>query len=549
MALEVVRSDQDPRPDSLEPKEMAKELRKCHSQYTDRLTEWQFFNNSYEGGRRYYDGGYLYKHRNEDETDWKHRQEVACYYNFCQEIVDLYVSYLFQKEAEIDYGALAKDPLFENFQNDADLKGNNLKSIMRESQRKASVFGHVAIVVDKPKSLSEDEVETRQDEQDKNIRPYIYRINPTDITDWKYERIGTQGYMLTMLKIKEEDDPETYRIWYRDRWELWTIKKDQASLEEEGVNPLGEIPVVFLLNLGTDEDLIGRSDLNDIAYVNRHIYNLCSWNDENVENTCFAMLAKAKKVAGEGGGSDDDAVGPSIIVEYDPEAANDRPYWLEPPGVSQETFDARLDRDVSEIHRMAKMGGVAATPAETGQGVKSGIALELEFRQMNSTLAEKADNIEEAHERIVYLWAKWQGVTEAKASIDYPDDFNVEDLAQDIENAVEATALKISPKFNVEMKKRLVRVALPKLTAESAKEIEEEISRSEVAFMPAEYSLLLSTNLANAVELVMALRGVDEVEAKKILDQNKEINAQYSVSPMPTAPTFTPDQDQGTEET
>jgi hypothetical protein len=537
VALEVVKTDESKTAQALDPKAMAKELRKCHVSYSARATEWEFFNNSYEGGRRYYNGGYLYKHRNEEEDDFKHRQEVACYYNFCQEIVDLYVSYLFQNEAKIEYGSLGKDTLFQSFEEDCDLKGNRLKSFLRESQRKASSYGHVAIVVDKPKPLSEEEVETLQDEQDKNIRPYVYRLDPTEITDWKYERIGTQGYQLTMLKIKEEEDPETYRLWYQDRWELWEIKKDMAELLDEGPNPLGEIPVVFLLNLATDEDLTGRSDLNDIAYVNRHIFNLCSWNDENIENTCFAMLARAKRVAGEGGSAKDDDVGPSIIVEYDPEAPNDKPYWLEPPGVSQDVFDKRLDRDVSEIHRMAKMGGVAATPEEMANVAKSGIALELEFRQMNSALAEKADNIEEAHEAIVRFYAKWQS-TEASGTIDYPDDFNVEDLAQDLENAIEATALRISPLFNVEMKKRLVRVALPKLPADRAKEIEDEIDRSEFAFIPAEYNLLLSNNLANAIEIVMALRGVDEAEAKKILDENKAINAEYSISIMPAAPTI-----------
>ena len=249
------------------------------------------------------------------------------------------------------------------------------------------------------------------------------------------------------------------------------------------------------------------------------------------------MLAKAKRVKGEGREDEDDAVGPSIIVEYDPEVPNDRPYWLEPPGVTQDVFDKRLDRDVQEIHRLAKMGGIATTAKETSKSPKSGIALELEFRMMNSALAEKADNAEEAHQRICDLFAKWQSIDQGfTGNIDYPDDFNVEDLAEDLENAIQATQLRISGRFNTEMKKRLVRVAMPKLQAEVAKEIEEQIEAQKDLFIPAEFGLLLQYNLSNPVEIIMALRGVEEAEAIKILDRNKELTEKYSIPAAPAAP-------------
>jgi len=510
---------------------LAKELRKKHPEYVDHRDEWLFFSNSYDGGRDYLQAGYLYKHPNEQGDGFVHRQNIACYYNFCQEVVDLYVSYLFQKPGEIDYGDLGNDQLFKTFKDDADLKGNTFRSFLRESQRKASTYGHVAIIVDKPRPAEDDAVpETQQQEQDQNIRPYVYRVNPTNIVDWTYQLVGTSGYRLTMIRIVENDDPERYRIWYEDRWELWEVEKDKAVLLDSGENPIGQVPVVFLLNLATDADLIGRSDLNDIAYVNRHIYNLCSWNDENIENTCFAMLAKAKREAGKGGEGGSDDVGPSIVIEYDPGEPNDKPYWLEPPGVSQDVFDKRIDRDVDEIHRMAKMGGVSATPTEAGKSPKSGVALELEFRQMNSTLAEKADNVEEAHQAIIDLYVKWQGGGEFKGTIDYPDDFNIEDLAADLENAIQATALRISARFNAEMKKKISRIALPKLDPEAAKEIDDQIEAQALLFIPAEFSLLLQNNLSNPVEVMMALRGIDEKEARRILEENKKLNDEFQIA-------------------
>jgi len=507
------------------PMRTAEELKKEHPAYPARKTEWLFFGDSYYGGSRYLKTTYILKHPNEQDADYKHRLAVACYYNFCQEIVDLYTSYLFQKPPEIDYGTLAKDDLFSTFLQDVDLKGSSLSTFLREAQRKAGIYGHLIVVVDKPKgSLA---VQTRQDEKELNQRPYAYWIRPQNLLDWKYERIGTEGYRLTYIKIKESDDPERYRIWTTAAWELWEIKKHIATLIESGENPIGEIPAAILYNLRSEEDLVGRSDLNDIAYINRHITNLCSWNDENIENTTFAMLAKAKRQSGQGA-TETDVVGPSTIIEYDPELPNDKPYWLEPPGVSQDVFDKRLDRDIAEIHRIAKMGGVGAT--ETSKEPKSGVALELEFRMMNSTLAEKADNIEEAHARIAKLYAKWMDLAWT-GKIDYPDDFAVEDLALDLENAIQATALRIGARFNTEMRKRLARIALPKLEPEKKREVESEIEAQKDFFMPAEFALLLQNNLTNPVDVLMALRGIEEKEAIKILERNKELNDKYGSAP------------------
>lgn len=525
MAETAKASQERPSESAAAPQRSAEELKKEHDTYKARKQEWGFFGASYAGGQRYITGGYLYKHPNETEDAFKHRLQVACYYNFCQEIVDLYVSYLLQKPAEIDYKNLAKDDLFEAFREDCDLKGNRLVSFLREAQRKASIYGHIAIVVDKPKL--DPAVQTREDEREKNLRPYLYCVYPQNIVDWKYERVGTQGYRLTYIKILEQKDPARYRIWTEAGWELWEIKDDKPALLDYGSNSLGRIPVVMLYNLAGDEDMIGRSDLNDIAYINRHIFNLCSWNDENIENTCFAMLAKAKRrrVPGEENTGDSDQVGPTTIVEYDPELPNDKPFWLEPPGVSQEVFDKRLDRDIAEIHRIAKMGGVGAT--EVSERPKSGVALELEFRMMNSTLAEKADNIEEAHIAICNLYAAWMN-QEFSGDISYPDDFNVEDLATDLENAINATAMRISSRFNTEMKRRIVRIALPKLDPAVRKEIEDQIEAQKDLFIPGEFGLLLQYNLSNPVDLVMALKGFKtEAEAKQFLERNKQLNEEY----------------------
>ena len=445
------------------------ELEKKHPGYEALVDEWRFHIRSYFGGRTYRDGNYLLKHPFESEANYARRKETSYFYNYCGPIVDTFVSHLFRNDARREFGPLGADPLFRAFLKDADLEGNTFRHFMREAQRFASVYGRVAIVVDKPRGGAA----TRAEAEAFGVRPYVSLVTPENLLDWSYGRDPSTGRpALETIKIMEP--PGAYRIWTRQGWELWQTGSDnEAVLADAGEHGLGEVPVVNLYNKQSGIRMIGISDLNDIADINRNIYYLCSDAREIIENTAFPMLAIPYSRGADRG---DKEVGPHNILQFDPELPNGRPYWLEAPHSSLTEIREWVRNDIAEIYRIARMGGARAT--EESAQARSGAALEVEQRQLHSSLSEKADNLEQAETRVIELWAKWEGRA-FDGTIDYPDDFSARDIENDLGRAISAqTAREDSETFRKELQKKIAFAVLPKLDEGVKSLISEEIAKA-----------------------------------------------------------------------
>jgi hypothetical protein len=446
------------------------ELCQTHPDYDNLIDEWRFYIRSYFGGRAYKDGNYLLQHPFESRTNYERRKETSYYYNYCGPIVDIFVSHLFRRPAKRDYGSLATDPLFEAFFWDADLEGSTWPQFMRDAQRFASIYGRVSIIVDRPSVGTRTKAQARL----YDIRPYVSLVTPENLVNWSFTRLASGKPVLDMVKIKEGSD--IYRIWTPQGWELWQAVEDGVELLDSGEHGLGVVPVVNLFNKRSCERMTGLSDIQDIADINKNIYYLCSDAKEIIENTAFPMLAMPYE---KGGGEETKELGPRNILQFDPAEPNSKPYWLEAPHSSLSEIREWVKQDITEIHRIAKMGGVKAT--EDFSQARSGVAIELEYQQLHAVLAEKADNIEQAETQVLDLWARWEG-KEFDGVIDYPDDFSVRDLTRDIENALKAQEAKIeSATFGRELQKMLANAVLPKLDEEVKRQVEMEI---EVAHSP-----------------------------------------------------------------
>jgi len=430
------------------------ELEKRHPHYDAWVKEWIFYIRSYLGGTLYKNADYLLQHPFESAANYRRRKEIAYYYNYCGPIVDIFVSHLFRRSAKRDYGDLAMDPLFQSFLGDADHEGSNFTQFMRDAQRFASVYGRVSILVDSPENYAA----TRAEAISGDIRPYVSLITPENMLDWSFTRLPSGKPVLERVKIKEGRD--RYRIWTRELWELWEVEKEsgEVSLRGFGEHNLGVVPVVTLYNKRSGVRMVGSSDLQDIADINKNIYYLCSDAKEIIENTAFPMLAMPY---GKSGGEEEREIGPRNILQYDPSEPNAKPYWLEPPHSSLTEIREWVRQDIGEIHRIAKLGGVKT--GEDFSRMRSGIAIELEYQQLYAALSEKADNIEQAESQVLDLWARWSG-SSFEGLIDYPDDFSVKDMARDLDNAIKAqSAVVDSVTFRKELQKKIASTILPKV--------------------------------------------------------------------------------------
>jgi len=446
------------------------DLEKTHPVYDSFIDEWRFYAASYFGGRIYRQGDYLLQHPFESSANYRRRRETSYYYNYCGPVVDIMVSHLFRHDAQRDYGSLAGDALFEDFRRDADLEGNSFRHFIRDAQRFAAVYGRVSIIVDRPRSLAA----TRAESMERGIRPYAALITPEYLTDWSYTHLDTGHPVLDMVKIKEGG--KRFRIWRRDEWELWEMQGDDAEplLVDSGWHGLGEVPIVNLYNKRSGLRMLGVSDIQDIADINRNIYYLCSDAREIIENTAFPMLALPY---GMRNSAENKEVGPHNIIQFDPSEPNARPYWLEAPHSSLSEIREWVRQDISEIYRIARMGGVKAV--EDFRSARSGVALELEYQQLYAALSEKADNLEMAENKVLGLWAKWEGM-EFDGAVDYPDDFSLKDITNDMERALSAQSARVDSRtFRKEMQKRIVDAALPKLDAQTRTAVYKEIEDAE----------------------------------------------------------------------
>jgi hypothetical protein len=342
------------------------------------------------------------------------------------------------------------EPSLESFLKDADLEGNNLNSVIKQAQNYASIYGHCFMILDKP-SVSTN---TRAEELDQEIRPYLSIATPENVLDWNFKRELNGKYTLDYLKIREEVDREngTYiRMWYLDRVDTIYLKDDRSepTLIDTVPNMIGKIPAVILYNSKSHKRGIGQSDLTDIADLQKSIYNELSEMEQLIRLTNHPSLVKTPSVNASAGAG-------AVIEMPDELEPNLKPYLLQPSGQNLTAIMDSINNKVDSINRIAHTGAVRTQKT----GITSGVALQTEFELLNARLSEKADNLQIAEEQLFRLYAMFQNAT-FDGEINYPDSFNIRDYASDLVYYQQAKALNIgSATFSKEVDKEIARAVI-----------------------------------------------------------------------------------------
>lgn len=456
--------------------DVIKSLRKTSSIYSANAKRWMFYKACYDGIEGLLQGGYVTRHERESEANYQRRLDNLYGFSYSEAVVSLFNLYLFEKEITSTVtDVLSGDKSWEKFTRDCDLYKTTFDRFSIVQQREASIYGHVGVLVDKPAV----NFETKEEELSRSIYPYVSSYTPLSILDWEEKRDEYNRPYLNYIKLKEGDD--LYKLWYPDKWEFWEIKTNDGGLEvaeliDNGVNPLGEIPFVWFYNLKSSSQYTGISDINTVSYIDFSIIRNCSQGEEIIDYSAFPMLRKARDPRG----TEEDAVGPTVVLEFDREFPESKPDWLE--AKCKEPIEAVLqwlDRKVKEIYRSINSGGVATT--QVSSDAKSGVALSMEFRLLNRKLVGKGENVAKVKKEITRLWLKWQNEEDKIEKIAYspPDTYDVKDLAVDLENAIMGGSFVNSETFSKETQKIMVQRMLPNILPDTLKTIEEEIDAYE----------------------------------------------------------------------
>ena len=248
-------------------------------------------------------------------------------------------------------------------------------------------------------------------------------------------------------------------------------------LENEGANPLGEIPFVFLYNLRHVRwKSIGISDISDIAPIDLSIVRNLSQCEEVIGLAGFPMMRKPMRELHETG---PDLAGVSAVLEFNPEhGESGKPDWLHAAvGESVSAIMEWISFKVKEIYRTANAGSAVFNEQSSSE---SGTALRTRFQLLNSRLVAKGNNVSEAERGIIWYWLKWQQQERLYDGIlvERPKSYEVDDLSSDLGNALNVRQLIEAPEFGMELQKRVARNFLDHLDDKRANEVLKNIEQT-----------------------------------------------------------------------
>lgn len=452
-----------------------------HPLYVDYKERWDFYIQSVKGGDNYTkDEGNLFTHRLESSADdYEDRKTRSYFLNYCSAIPQIYADYIFKEKV-----TRPADDILAEFREDVDGRGTTIISFMKKVSILSSIFGHIHIVVDMPK-IDKDKkgtVITKRDQKEKNLRPVLSIVYPQSLKDWSADANGKLNWVLIEVKSYNDVDPLlerqeeiTYKIISRDKWEIYD--KDSNLLESD-VNPLGEVYLVTCYNKDIDLDMIGESQLSDIAYINRAIFNWCSNIDEMIERQTFSQLICPDD--GTLSEQDEDKnplkkIGTSHIFTF-PSDTGHPPSFISPDTSQVEIIWKMIKEHVKEIWRLA---GLRSWDEGVSVSQRSGVSMQFSFLDVNSALAAKSASLEIVENALNDFYYRWLGKSDIPARVHYPISFDVLTLTEAIETAFKIIQANFSETLNKHLLKVLVSKALPVISEDIKKQIEAEIESGD----------------------------------------------------------------------
>ena len=471
-----------------------------HPVFQRNIRYWNFLLESYEGGADYTQafikddsktsGGVisvkvngkalrsnnnsnLFAHPKEREEDYKKRIDMSYYYNFCAPVIETYTNHLFKQDVNVDFANIEK--IVRERENNIDRKGSSINEYRKQVAESMQIFGHTFTLVDSP--TSDLTILNLKDKMDAGMFPYFVNIQPQNVLNWALDKFGNAYWVLVMEQEDANSDPlmfdknkrtsRNFRLWTREEWILFSSDYEEI---ERGIHGLGVVPISCAYDRKSkkEEAFLGISFIADISFIARDIYNSCSELKQILRDQTFSILA----IQGDARDypSIEVATNKGLLVPKD----SHMPQYITPPPGPADTLMRHIDAQVSKIFQMAKLEGGSASFSGQTAVQQSGVSKAWDFNQTNSALTSKSTSMEDAELRAWQMFAKWEG-TEFDGTIEYPDEFSVNDLKKDLDDAEQMIRMDISKTFAKELKREIVKKKFPRLEEATETEIEKEI--------------------------------------------------------------------------
>jgi hypothetical protein len=311
-------------------------------------------------------------------------------------------------------------------------------------------------------------------EADRAGAPYTYVLSPLDVPAWQPDARGSLLWArVRQALVADAPDPSAmdapartvYRVWTRQ--ETWLEGDDgKEMVGTRQTHGLGKVPLDVLYSEKDPEGgFCGLSRVRDISFVAREIYNLISQRQMILYHNTFPwfLFPDAANRLGK-----DLVIGNRQAIAYDP--AGGTPSTLAPGLEGARLLGEVIQECVLEIRGLA---GLSRGRAEESVQARSGDALLVETQDKGAMLRKLATNAEEWERAVGDTVVRWADGHPAETegpnalTVSYPRSFNVQALADDLDEAIKLKQLDIQPKAWRAISDGLVRRRLAELpTAE-----------------------------------------------------------------------------------
>lgn len=429
---------------------------------------YKMLDDGYYGIGGFMDGGYLRQHPRESTEKYAMRRALSYYLNYLAPCVNAHVSPIFKTAAVREWKG-AGDSLWRIFSEDVDFLHTNIANLMKRAAISAKLHGIAYIVMDRAEGDAGD-LRLADLEEDRARLPYAYVVDIGMVEEVELDAFGRiKKFVFKEPDAKQEGTFQT-RTMTVSGWEL-----DASDGHKSGTWELGGVPVIPLASKAhKTHHPFPPSEFVSILKTNLAIYNMSSWLNDILVNQTFSVLTYPSA------SPESIDIGTDNALSYPPESGH-APAFIAPPEAPAKVLEEIIALLQQEIYRMAVVVNVTGSAKQ-----QSGQAKAWDYEATNQILADFADQVERAEAALAHLFVKWTGVN-LDYSVNYPNDFKISEVEQELANAEVAKGLGFGDAFNLEVFKRVLTSYLPELKANDFDELvaaykeqqEEEKSNSE----------------------------------------------------------------------
>ncbi len=445
-----------------------------HKTYKANEKQWRFYADAYEIGpdlrtmKSALTGeNYITKFDLENSIDYSNRLKRAAPIDICVSGVDLMVGSISDIHAEIPSG-------FEELWQDADLQDTSMEQLLMEARTKAAIYGHCFLLVDSTRAQTE--IVTEADVAEQGIRPFVRVLTPLDVINWRLDSNGKLVEVIYKCVPEQEtsildgntDDVEEFRYWSRTEWHVYR----NGSLVDQGVNPIGRVPLVTLYHKKR-APMLGASLISKSSKYQQTLTNWFSQIDKIQEQQSFSQAVLTSEAT-----PTEVGIGVSTVLHLKPNTKDgggkeEFTYVapdIKPLELAWDSFYKTISMAVSSM----SLPGDVFEDKHSKSAPESGVAKAYRWKNTDKRLLVMSLNEQEAAREVMELCGLWMG-REFTGSIQYPTTFDLSGADDAISNLLALSTIELPQSAKVELMKQALTMALPRTDSATMTAIEKDL--------------------------------------------------------------------------